>query len=608
MFNKYYQDELSYLREMGAEFARANPKIANLLSDRSADPDVERLLEGFAYLAGQLRQRIDDELPELTHTLLGMLWPHYLRPVPSMTVMQFQPTYEVDGIMRIAKGVEIDSTPVRDVKCRFRTAYDVDLLPLELTQATLANPLSAEHSLKLQFQTLNGVTLDKLGLQKLRLHLYGDAHVSYELLLRLRTQVRQVVVQAIVGGRPQRMFILKPDAIKPVGFKPEHGLLPYPDHSFLGYRLLQEFFALPEKFLFIDIEGLGPLGQLGAMDTFEIRFEFDRAAQTSIAVTAGNFLLHCTPAVNLFSHDADPIHIDSTRTEYRVRPSGDSLEFYEIYSLDEVVGFVTGSADRIIYQPFYAFTHHLDVDQKHGRGYQQTRMRNAPRPREEDEEIEVYQMTLQRSASVGHGTDTYITFTSLDQNAAVPLAETISIELTCTNRHLPENLNVGDVRMPTASSPEFAEFRNITKPTPSVHPPLDGGLHWRLISHLSLNYISLTDVQALRGILELYNLQTYYDQQKARENEQRLSGLKSMTMRPAEWIYHGAPLRGRKVHIDMDEESFAGEGDMYLLADVLSEFFALYATMNSFTQLSIKGIRRGEIYTWPRRLGQQIVL
>ena len=284
MFNKYYQDELSYLREMGAEFARANPKIANLLSDRSADPDVERLLEGFAYLAGQLRQRIDDELPELTHTLLGMLWPHYLRPVPSMTVMQFQPTYEVDGIMRIAKGVEIDSTPVRDVKCRFRTAYDVDLLPLELTQATLANPLSAEHSLKLQFQTLNGVTLDKLGLQKLRLHLYGDAHVSYELLLRLRTQVRQVVVQAIVGGRPQRMFILKPDAIKPVGFKPEHGLLPYPDHSFLGYRLLQEFFALPEKFLFIDIEGLGPLGQLGAMDTFEIRFEFDRAAENALRI------------------------------------------------------------------------------------------------------------------------------------------------------------------------------------------------------------------------------------------------------------------------------------------------------------------------------------
>ncbi|MCL5271067.1 MAG: type VI secretion system baseplate subunit TssF [bacterium] len=607
MFNKYYQDELTFLREMGAEFARANPKMANLLSDRSADPDVERLLEGFSFLSGQIRQKIDDELPELTHTLLGLLWPHYLRPVPSMTIVEFQPGPEVDGLMTIGRGVSLDSPPIDGTACRFRTCYDVELAPLTLTEAAIEAPMSAAHCLRLRLSTLNGVDLKKLGLTRLRLHIYGDPHISYEAFLRLRRHVVRVIVQAIVGGRPQRRFELHPSCIKPVGFAPGEAILPYPDHAFPGYRLLQEYFALPEKFLFVDVEGLAPLADLGAEDTFEILFEFDRPGQTSLPVTAGNFLLHCTPAVNLFAHEADPIRVDQTRTEYRVRPAGENLDHYEIYSIEEVAGFIPGSAERIIYEPFFAFTHHADGERK-GRGYHQTRVRNMPRPREEDEEIEAYQLAIQRMATVGHGTDTWLSFVAPDQSVAVPLAETISVALTCTNRHLPERLNVGDVRVPTADSPEFAQFRNIYKPISSVHPPLDGGLHWRLISHLSLNFVSLISVEALRGILELYNLQAYYDQQAARENEQRLSGVRSVEMRPSEWIYHGAPIRGRSILITMDEDHYAGEGDMYLLADVLSEFFALYASLNSFTQLTVRGIRRGEVYQWPRRLGRQIVL
>ena len=607
MFNKYYQDELSFLREMGAEFARANPKVANLLSDRSADPDVERLLEGFAFLSGQVRQKIDDELPELTHTMLGMLWPHYLRPIPSTTIMQFTPGPEVDGLLRIDRGVSIDSAPVDGRACRFRTTTDVDLAPLELTEAELEAPMSADHQLRLRFQALNAVDMRKIELERLRLHLFGDPHISYELFLRLRRQVSRVIVREIIAGRPGRQFELPPTAIKPVGFAPDEALIPYPDHCFPGYRLLQEYFTLPEKFLFLDVEGLGPLKTMDAENIFEILFVFDRPAQTSLQVTAGNFLLYCTPAVNLFPHDADPVHVEHTRTEYRIRPSGGNLDHFEIYSLDEVGGFITGSAEKTEYQPFYSFTHQREGAPT-GQGYYQSRVRNMPRPREEDEEIEVYQLAIQRQATVGHGTDVYLSFVSLDNTIAIPKAETISVELTCTNRHLPERLNVGDIQVPTADSPEFAQFQNIKKPTSSVHPPLDGGLHWKLISHLSLNFISLMDIDALRGIMELYNFQVYYDQQAARENEQRLAGLKTVENRPAEWIYHGAPIRGRAIDMDMDEDNFAGEGDMYLFAEILSEFFSLYATINSFSQLTVRGVRRGEVYQWPRRLGQQIIL
>jgi len=607
VFNRYYQDELTFLREMGKEFADAHPKTANLLSDRSADPDVERLLEGFAFLAGQIRQKIDDELPEVTHSLLGILCPHYLRPVPSMTIVQFQPGPEVDAVMRIEPGAELDAVMVHETACRFRTTYPIDLTPLEVSEAVLEAPLSAGHSLRLRFQALNNATISKLGLTRLRIYIHGDPHISYEAMLRLRRHVARIQVSAVIGGRAVHGFTLPPSAVHQVGFGIDEGILPYPEQSFLGYRLLQEYFALPEKFLFFDLIGLGPLAEIDADDAFEIRFEFDRPGENNLYLTAGNFLLNCTPAINLFKHDADPIHIDQTRTEYRIRPSGGNLEHYEIYSVDETIGYVTGSAERVIYEPFYSFTH-FHHHGTPGRGYYQTRIHNMPRPREDDEEIEVYQMITQRGATIGHGTDTYISFVSLEQAAAVPLAETISIKLTCSNRHLPEQLNVADIRVPTETSPEFASFRNITKPTSSVHPPLDGGLHWRLISHLSLNFISLIDVDALRGILELYNLQAHYDQQAARENEQRLAGIKSISMKPAEWVYHGAPIRGRHIFMELSEDHFTGEGDMHLFAEMLSHFFALYASVNSFTQLTVRGAIRGEVYTWPRRLGQQIIL
>lgn len=607
MFNKYYQDELSFLHEMGAEFARTHPKIANLLSDRSADPDVERLLEGVAFLSGQIRQKIDDELPELTHALLGLLWPHYLRPVPSMTIIQFRPGPEVDDVIAIPRGVSLDSVPVDGTPCRFRTGAPVELSPLEVTEAVLEAPLAGTHSLRLRLNTLNGVSVQKMALKRLRLFLYGEPHVSYEVFLRLRHHVRRIVVRAVIGGRAQREFELGPGAIRPVGFDEETELLDYPPHCFPGYRLLQEYFALPEKFLFVEIAGLGPLAELGAEDCFEVVFEFDRAAESSLHLTPANFLLHCAPAINLFPHEADPIHIDHTRTEHRLRPSGGIQEHYEIYSVDSVAGFITGSAERVFYKPFFSFTHHGE-DGHQGFGYYQERVRNRARPRDEDEEIETYQLALQRSATIGHGTDMYLSFVSPEMEGAVPQAETISTQLTCTNRHLAEQLNVGDICEPTAESPEFAEFHNVIKPTSSVHPPLDGGLHWRLISHLSLNFISLVDVEALRGILELYNLQAYYDQQAARENEQRLSGLLSVEMKPSEWIYKGAPIRGRSVRMEMDEDGFAGEGDMVLFGEVLSEFFALYASINSFTQLTVRGRRRGEVYQWPRRLGRQIML
>src|SRR5262249_27702251 len=148
----------------------------------------------------------------------------------------------------------------------------------------------------------------------------------------------------------------------------------------------------------------------------------------------------------------------------------------------------------------------------------------------------------------------------------------------------------------------------ITKATPSIRPPLGGDLHWRLISHLSLNYLSLASVEALRGILELYNFLALYDRQAARENELRLEGIRDVQAKPAEWLFRGAPVRGTRVALELQEDNFAGEGDLYLFASVLNEFFSLYATLNSFSQLTVRGVQYGGVYSWPPRIGQQIIL
>jgi type VI secretion system protein ImpG len=265
VLNKYYQDELAYLREIGKEFARTFPEGAHFVGETSNDPDVERLLEGFAFLTARVRQKLDDELPELTHSLLELFWPHYLRPLPSMTVMQFEALPQAAKEVRvIPKGAEIHSLPVDGTPCRFRTFYDVTLAPLSLEAATLRQ--ETPPSLKLRFRLAEGVSLRKLALPSLRLHLAGDAVVSRALYLCLCRYLRRVTVQPAGAGAPTA---LSAAAIRPAGFSTEEFLLPFPGSSFTGFRLLQEYFAFPSKFMFVDVTGQEGLSAF--MDAHEIK-------------------------------------------------------------------------------------------------------------------------------------------------------------------------------------------------------------------------------------------------------------------------------------------------------------------------------------------------
>jgi type VI secretion system protein ImpG len=585
MYNTYYQEELAFLREMGREFAAAHPSVAYMLESKGADPDVERLLEGVAFLTGRVRQKLDDEIPELFQSMMSLLWPHYLRPVPSTGILQFQPMVEqLSGVLSIPRGTEVESIPVDGTACRFRTCYDVEVAPLELAGATLDLPMAADAQLRLTLRAGGKVRLDQMDLRRMRFFLADEVVRASALYLWLLRYARYVELRNPDTDRSVR---LGHQSIRPGGFADDQAILPYPAHSFAGYRLLQEYFTCPAKFYFVDFTGLERMQQLELADRFEIIVPFSRRPEDELRVERTSLRLFCTPIVNLFEHTADGIRVEHTRTEYRVRPSmaGSPPDHYEIYAVNHVVGLVQGEAKRRVYPPLHAFQHVGGAEQD-----------------------AIYYQTRLYDAIVGEGTDTYISFVSADQQHVVPPTETVSIDITVSNRNLAARLKVGDVSVATTSSPEFARFRNITPISRSLRPPLGKGLHWRLISHLSLNYLSLLSVEALRGILELYNYQALYDRQAARENILRLEGLVALEAKPVERLVRGAPIRGTSIMLEMNEDSFAGEGDMYVFATVLNEFFALYASINALTELTVRGTKFGEVYQWPPRLGQQAIL
>jgi type VI secretion system protein ImpG len=583
VFNKYYQDELQFLRELGEEFAKAHPTAAHYLAGTSRDPDVERLLEGFAFLTGRVRQKLDDEFPELTHGMIQLLWPHYLRPLPSMAILEFSPLLSaLRQSQVIARGCEVQSIPVEGTPCRFRTAYDVTLNPVSLEEVALETRTTGASRLRLGFKIHNQVKPENLKLARVRLLLHGDTALAYALYLHLCRHVEEGRAFAGSGASGAETGFV-PITLSPAGFDDDENLLPYPAASFPGYRHLQEYFSLPQKFLFVDLVGLDALAGLAIEDRFQVEIRFDRQLPPAMRPSRDDIRLHCTPIVNLFAHEGDPIRLDRTQTEYRLRPSGQDPFHFEIFNIERVAALAAGAAEEREVTSFYHF----------GRG-----MVSDGLP---------FYFTRLRPSVVDDRLDTYVSFVDSKGGDALPDAETVTFRLTCTNRGLAEALRAGDVRDPTDSTPSFVQFRNLTVPTPSIPPPLGGDLHWRLMSHLSTNYVSLVSVEALRGILELYNFQAVRDPRAARANALRLEGIQGVRAEPSTALVQGSLIRGSAVAMEMLEDHFADDGDLFLFASILNEFISLHATLNSFTQLTVRGLQRGEVVTWPHRIGRDLL-
>lgn len=568
----YYQDELLYLRELGREFARANPEAARYLAEPGADPDVERLLEGVAFLTGRVRQKLDDELPELTHALLEALWPHYLRPLPAMTVLQFEATGPNQReTVRLPAGTPVDAVPVAGTACRFRTAYPVEVPPLRVERVEVEH--GSPGRIRIGLRLRDGVTCARLGLDRLRLHLAGEPAVARSLQLCLDRRVVRVEAVAGASRRPLRL--------ERVGFAPDEALLPFPGGSSSGFRHLQEYFAFPAKYQFVDVVGLRGLADLGEAAAVVLELALDRVPTSLPPITAANLLLGCAPAVNLFEHDADPIAYDRMRSEYLVRPAGHDPAHHEVHSVVRVQGLVRGERQPRTYHPLF----HLG--------------------RTQPAEIAYYQ-ERRRPALLGGGADHYLSLR--DPPGTVAANETLSIQLLCTNRQLPAQLGIGDIRVPTRQVPPGVGVRNLTVPTPAVSPVLAGDLHWRLLSHLTMNYGSVMDVPTLRRLLGLYDLRALVDRQAEHAHQRLVEAIVGVRAEPATRLLDGVPIRGIGITIEVEGDRIGGVDEAHLLGSVLNEFVAQYVSLNAFTALSVQVVPSGDLLTWAPRLGRRALL
>lgn len=583
--DKYFREELTFLREQGKQFTEIHPQLSRFLHGRNTDPDVERLLEGFAFLTGRLREKIEDEFPELTHSIINMLWPNYLRPVPSMSIVKFKPEDNVSVKHVIRSGVQLDSRPVLGTTCHFRTCRDVSIYPLDCVDVSAQHTREAS-TVNLSMQIDGGLTVDDIKLDTLRFYLGGDKFSAEMTYLWLNHYLEKIVLE--VDGVE---FKLLKDAFSLVGFDSNDGLLPYPKNVYDGYRILQEYLTFSEGFYFFDLKGLSSALPKSVSGEFKIKMVFNKTFEPGVKVRKEMFQLYCTPVVNLFEHDADPIDLTGRKTEYRIIPSSTSPSHYEVFSIDEVAGWQNNSADgshargaKRVYSSFESFQHEVERARHRQSLYYRARVKDSIR---------------------NDGFDSFISFIRGDESAVYNFDEAVSIKLTCTNRQLPLELGVGDICEPTDTSPTFATYENITIPSAPLRPVLDGSLLWTLISNLSLNYLSLLSKDALCSVLRAYDFKALVDRQAERVSKLRLNGILKIESMPTDKLIYGMPVRGLKSTITLDQAAFGSEGELFLFGTVLSKFFSLYASINSFHELVVINSSNKEAYTWGIQEGMQ---
>lgn len=604
----YYEKELAYIRQNGAAFAAEHPKIASRLGINAEiieDPHVSRLIEGFAYLNARIQHKLDDDFPELTDALLSVLYPHYQRPIPSMTIVQFEPDEDkLDASFRVEKNSLLETEQFNGENCRFSTVYETILHPFKLSDAKLiGRPFTTPGAqqfkgaggvLKLTLSTFKSeITFAETRPDHIRLYLKGQPqHINplYELLLNK--------CQAIVMARSEsdtQSVRLSPNLIRPVGFNAEDGILPYPEASFIGYRLLTEYFSFPEKFMFIDLTGLAEKIPQDAGDTLELYFYLDESdVELEQNISSQTFQTGCVPVVNLFQHRADPIKLNHTSTEYQIIPDTRRPVGYEIYSVDKVTA-SSSSGDKESYLPLYGLNH----EHQH----------NEPR---------AYWFTTRREARLGtflrdEGTDVFLSLVDLYFNPNNPDDRTLILETTCSNRDLPSKLpfSADQPRLQSVDgSPPCKRIRCIMQPSATVRPSLRNHARWRLISHLSLNHLSITGrddaTTALREILRLY------DFKDSSFNRAQIDSIIQVQTRAI-----SAPLnidgrtticRGFEIEITLDDAQLAGSSS-YLFATVLEHYFALYCSINSFTRVLVKlKNKEGYLKKCQPRAGEKILL
>lgn len=614
----YYNRELQYIRETGQEFAKEFPKIAGRLGIESlecTDPYVERLLESFAFLTARVQLKIDAEFPRFTQHLLDMVYPHYLAPTPSMLVAQLKPSLTegtlADGF-KIPRGAVLRSIPGRgeQTACEYRTAHDVTLWPVEITHAeytsflgdlgNLRIPVKAKAAVRLRLRPSAGLTMSQLAMESLPVFLRGSDEIAMRLYELLVGHAVALVVRP--AGQAGGELVLD-HPVEPLGFEDEQALLPFGPRSFQGYRLLTEYFALPSRFLFANLTGLAPAVRACSSSDLEIVIVLDaQDSRLEKAIGAGQFDLFCTPAINLFPKRTGRIHLTPSEHEYHVVPDRTRPMDFEVYQLTEVIGYGTSADEKQEFFPFYALRDHFPQDSVSA--YYTTH--RVPR-------LLSAKQRSQGARSSYVGSEVYVALVDGAEAPVRPSLKQLALDSLCTNRdltlHIPIGQRSSDFNLESGAPVQAVVC--VAGPTPPKASFAHGDPTWRLISHLALNYLSLTDDSNGGGASALRELLGLYGEAADPVVRRQIEGVRQVDSRS---ITRRLPVsgpvafgRGIEVALTFDESAFEG-ASAFLLGAVLERFFAKYVSLNSFSETVLHSIQRKEIVRWPPRLGRRPVL
>jgi type VI secretion system protein ImpG len=619
---RYYNRELQHIREMGAEFAEEFPKIAGRLGIdgiECSDPYVERLLEGFAFLAARVQMKIDSEFPGFTQHLLEIVYPHYLSPTPSMTVVRFEPDRGEGGLgagFRIPRGAVLRSVLGKgeQTPCEYRTGHEVTLWPVELVEARYFSYAGdslggdppglqrARAAIRLRLRATAGLTFDKIEMDRLVLHLTGRQDLAVGLYERMISAGVAVVVAPTERPTPWQEAVTE-DAVGQVGFERDEGLLPYDHRTFSGYRMLHEYFAFPPRFLFLELRGLARGLQRCASEEVDVHVLLDRSESAlESEVDRECFDLFCAPAINLFPRKADRIHLEQGKSEYHVVPDRTRPLDFEVHSIQRVTGYGASTEAAEEFLPFYG----LDDDRARSGHQAYFTVRREPR---------VLSARQRRSGHrTGHvGSEVFLALADADQSPYGGSLRQLAVETLCTNRDLPLQLSPGtgvtDFSM--ESSAPVQAVRCVAGPTKPGAAWPQGESTWRIVGHLALNYLSLLDGDGHGNAAVLRQLLSLYGDISQASVRKQVDGVRAVEARPVtRRLPTSGPLawaRGTEITVSLDDPSFEGSG-IFLLGAVLDRFFARYASINSFTETVIRSTERGEVMRWPIRAGNRQIL
>jgi type VI secretion system protein ImpG len=618
-FLDHYNNELHHLRQMAAEFAQQNPVQAGRLAiDKEGkeicpDPYVERLLEGFAFLTARVQLKLDAEFPRLTQSLLETVYPQYLCPIPSMAIVRFEPDQQAtqpDGYP-IPRGTVLRSNlrPGERTACEYRTAHDVQLWPLRLNEARyymrdvseldLPPSLGGRAALRFRLQTSGGIPIKAIKLDRLPFFLRGADEVPSSIYEQIFSRGEAVVVQAVTGERHKPRTILPRAVIRRLGFREDEALLPNSPRGFQGHRFLREYFAFPQRYLFFEMSGLAEalhacegdkVDLIIVLNEQEVRLEERR-------IDASFFELYCTPVINLFSKRADRILMSDRFSEFHVVADKTRPMDFEVFQIESVSGYGVRADEEQEFRPFYMAK---DTDTRTSAFFT---VHREPRVLSEKEK-----KFGQKSSYIG--SEVYISL--VDSNAAPYRTELQQLGVTalCTNRHLPIQMSRG----PTGSdfSLEIAapivSVSCLTAPTAPRPAFADGELGWRIVSHLSLNYLSLLDGPGNEGALALRQLLKLYVDSSDPILGKQIEGIRSTQSRAVfQRVQTLGPItfaRGLEISVLFDESAFEGFG-IFILGAVLEQFMGRYVSLNSFTETVIKSQQRGEVMRWKAQIGRR---